>query len=324
MKVIQIKNETGNFYLISAQNKLNLYQNIAENIKEITNLQFETDFLIIPFSKNINNFATIGQDKKFRIFSLEKDLTKPINLLYCSSFPKKLTHGISSIIGGKEYCFIADKFGDVYQIDIEKAIKSHSLEAKMIRQDYLGPTKGTEDLIAKFIMGHQEIINFVLINALVDFLVTIDNANKIKVSKVPRFYEIFAIHFGHHAQICASKFVDNYELLTMDKNKEIILWDIQKDDEKAIILHEKLLKSDSNIMGMTMYGKNDLIVYFEDNSVVLYEISRATSKIIEKNSYKIPEDFNILQIDDKKLFSDSKITAIVENKTTKIISLLTI
>ena len=289
MKASFIIISSATYLLSTAGNALTLFDSPSK-LKQLSQQPLDAEFLIITMNTP-QIFSTIGYDKKFRIWKIEEE---NLNLKYCCSFPKKLTHGSSTLFDSKEYCFITDKYGDVYMIDVEKAIASNDIEGKMIRQDFIGPnTNG--DSISKFIMGHQEAINLLLINT--KFLITIDGANKIKVSKVPKFYEIYGIHFGHHEEIIFAKLLNDFTLLTIDKKREAIVWNIEK-DEDALMFRGTL--GLGNVININVIEKNIIAVTGDDKHIEFYEIDDPNKKFELKEKKPIPENLNCISILDNK------------------------
>ena len=258
----------------------------AEEGSVLGQIPVESQQLFIPLARP-GIFATMGYDKKFRLWLCDPKGSKaPLQLLYSCSFPKKLTHGTACELEHKEYCFIADKFGDVYIIDVDKAMASANLEDKMIRQDFMVPVTGLTDLpVCKFIMGHQEVITQILISPKKDFIVTIDKASKIKVSHVPHFHNIHAIYFGHHAEIVYASFLSPYELLTLDQKNTLILWDITQED--AAMKMEAKLPVLSAANSFLVIDGDSVAIGFQENVVTVLEIKRETKSLLEKCRAKV-------------------------------------
>ena len=274
----------GKVYLVTSnQGHLTLYDTQTEP-KQLSDQALSSDFLIITMTTQ-GLFATIGYDKKFRIWSIEGE---ELMLKYCCSFPKKLTHGAVLVIESKELCYIADKFGDVYMIDVSMAMASHDIEAKIIRQDFIGPSN-KEDVICKFIMGHQEVITIVDINK--DFIVTVDKANKIKVSKVPRYYEIHGIYFGHKEDIILAKLFDDSTLLTIDKGRNAIVWDLTK-TEDAILFTGKVGIGDIDAIGMF----DDIHIGIVNEIIEIHLINKVEKKFVKEKQIPMSKSYKCLEL----------------------------
>ncbi len=255
------------------------------------------DHLIIPLHASACSFATIGLDKRFRLWKLSLSPKPALEQLYSCVYPKKLTYGTSCVLDHREYCFIADKYGDVYMIDVGRAIESKAfkeMEDKMVRQDYVGATPA--DKIGKFIMGHQEVISHVLLSPSNDFFVTIDKASKVKVSRVPNFFEVFGIHFGHLGEIRFATMLDRFTLFTLDVKNAWFVWDISKDDS-AVLDQGKIELPDAVISSVLALDKKRLVLAYiateegKIGGVMVYDVSaKAGKKVADLPAGLSPEE----------------------------------
>ncbi len=230
-----------------------------------------------------------------------------VSLLYSCAFPKKLTCGTwGTLSTGQEVCMMADKYGDVYLVDIARAIASHNVDDKLIRQDFINVAEpAVVAPVCKFAMGHQEEIVHVLLNESKEFLVTIDKAFKIKVSQVPAFYHIHAVLFGHHADIQFAFFLSCYELLTLDSASHLILWDITKDDNAVI--WSAVLSPGGKVVDAFKLDSTHVCVVRDDTSVTVCEINKASKDIKESSQIVFSDYCNASYVSvQQPLLSDSK------------------
>lgn len=300
MKAAHITVSGSTFLLTSFEKTLTLLD-ASPGSKQLMQQPLGEEFLIIPMNSP-GLFATIGYDKKFRIWSIEGS---SLLLQYCCSFAKKLTHGAALTLDSKELCYFADKFGDVYVLNTQAAVSSHELEGKMIRQDFAGPSK-EEEAVCRFIMGHQEVISIVEVGR--KFLVTIDKAKKIKVSKVPRYFEIHGIYFGHHEEIVFAKLLDDSTLMTVDKGRNVIVWDLSK-CEDAILFQEK-----AGTGGIGAINTVHSILGIVDKSTELYEVDKSSRKLTKIKEIPLPETFKCME-----LLGDKQLVMIGVDEKTKAI-----
>ena len=125
--------------------------------------------------------------------------------IYCihSMNPKKLTDGI--IIGGDylqpadqlptaqkvRKCIYTDKYGDIYCLDINKALQS-GMQEKIRQEEF----KEEKSLSITLLYGHQDSIDFVLSDDL-SALISIDIFGKIKIARLPNYHEINHVIFDN-------------------------------------------------------------------------------------------------------------------------------
>ena len=148
--------------------------------------------------------------------------TTTLKMLYKCTYPKKM----SAIACTDNAILYADRYGDVYQIPFNK-ITMDTIDEKIPTEEY---KYGLDEkhYVSSLVFGHQETIDHLLVTPKKDFIVTIDYANKIKITKVDTPYVIQTILFAKK-KIIFSKMIGNYELLVINEDGTASLWDILSD-----------------------------------------------------------------------------------------------